>query len=439
MSYRCASCRFTAPKWMGFCPQCGREEPLIAEDETALAAKPSEAIPLDRVRDIAVDRSSTGLAELDRLLGGGVVPGSVILLGGEPGIGKSTLLLQAAGEVASAGSRVLLVSAEESPDQIGLRANRLGIKNGDVLLLSEGDIDAALATAAQVQPTVVIIDSIQSIHATGLNASSGGVAQVRECAARASRFAKQHGIAVFLIGHVTKDGELAGPKLLEHMVDVVLSLEGETEHGLRVLRSMKNRFGATHVAALFEMHSEGLLEVPDPSAAFVGGWQGSVPGTVVFPAVQGRRPVLVEVQALVAKSHSQMPRRSVRGLEQARLQQTLAVLEKHAGFRFANQEVFAGVVGGLRISEPAADLPVALAIVSSLLEEPLGPVAAWGEVGLTGELRPVPHSVVRADEAERIGIPSVIASGVGGPERIVDAIRQADLVPREWRPRASHW
>ncbi|MDP8959490.1 MAG: AAA family ATPase, partial [Actinomycetota bacterium] len=348
--------------------------------------------------------------------------------GGEPGVGKSTLLLQAAASLAGQGRRVLLASAEESVQQLGLRAQRVGIVGEGVYLLAEPDVDAVLAAARELRPDLLVVDSVQTLTASELGSSPGGVVQVRECAGRVIRFAKEHGTATVLVGHVTKDGGIAGPKLLEHVVDVVLYLEGELEHGLRVLRGLKNRFGPTHAVGLFEMQGEGLVQVPDPSAMLLGDWRGSVAGTVVFPAVEGRRPVLVEVQALVSSSSTHQPRRSVKGLEPARIHQLLAVLERHARLPFSNLEVYVSVVGGVRVREPAADLPIALALASSLLDRPLGAAGAWGEVGLTGEVRPVPHEARRREEAARLGLERVVASGRGGVARIDQALAEAGLM-----------
>lgn len=427
--YACTTCGYRSPKWMGFCPQCQTAEALVEQTATAgrRVAAPSP-LPLRLVGETAVPRRSTGLEEVDRVLGGGLVSGAAVLVGGEPGVGKSTLLLQMAGSLAARGSTVLVASAEESAEQVGLRARRLGLDAEGVFLLAEDDVDAILAAAEELHPHLLVVDSVQAVAAGEVDGSAGGVAQVRECAARVIRFAKERGTAAVLVGHVTKNGGIAGPKLLEHMVDVVAYLEGDADRGVRLLRSLKNRFGATHRVGLFEMRDEGLAELSDPSAAFLSGWQGSVAGTVVFPTVEGRRPVLVELQALVAPSSTPQPRRSVRGLESARLHQLLAVLERHAGLGFSGRDVYVAVVGGFRIDEPAADLPVALALASSLLDRPLGPVAAWGEVGLTGELRAVAQQERRREEAHRVGAERVIAPRSGERLRIIDALQEAGLL-----------
>jgi DNA repair protein RadA/Sms len=442
MAFRCDTCSYSSGKWMGFCPQCGSQVALTEVVEAGLrtGTKSREPVPvpvpvpLSKVGENPVSKAPVGISEFDRVLGGGLVPGSAILLGGEPGVGKSTLALQIAMAMVAAGGKVLVATAEESSEQVGLRAQRLAgmvAADGDldaILLLPGDDIDGILAVADEQRPDLVLIDSIQTVGAREVGGAPGGVAQVRECAARAIRFAKDRGVSVVLIGHVTKDGGIAGPKLLEHMVDVVLYLEGDPDHGLRTLRSLKNRFGATHQAGLFEMRQEGMVEVADPSAALIDGFQGTVPGTAVLPTVDGRRPMLVEVQALVLATSHPQPRRSFRGVDQARVPQLLAVLERHAGLSTAGSEVYVNVVGGVRVTEPAADLAVALAIASSLQDRALGSVAAWGEVGLAGELRSVPMDATRREEAARLGIKTHISPQDGGPKRLIDALTQAALL-----------
>ena len=427
MTFRCGECGYRSGKWMGFCPQCRSDAGLIEEERTHRGGRVPIPTPLSEAGSRKVPRSAVGIGEIDRVLGGGLVPGSVVLVGGEPGVGKSTLLLQAAGSLALGSGDVLIASAEESEDQVGLRAQRLGVMTQGVSLLAEQDVDAIIATAAEQRPDLLIVDSIQTVGASEVGSSPGSVAQVRESGARLTRFAKDHDIAVILVGHVTKDGGIAGPKHLEHMVDVVLYLEGESDQGLRTLRSLKNRFGATHVVGLFEMATVGLVEVADPSKEFLSNWRHNVAGSVVVPAVQGRRPVLVEVQALVAPTKLMQPRRSTRGIEAARLHQLLAVLARHGGVSFDDREVYAGLVGGLRVVEPAIDLPLALALVSSLLDKPLGRLAAWGEVGLTGEIRSVPHESRRREEANRLGVERIVSPTEVGS--LVDALRRAGLSP----------
>ncbi len=430
MSYACGDCGFTTTRWMGFCPQCRGSDALqaVTAPARAMTRLPTAPVPLPEVPVGGEPRLRTGVAEVDRVLGGGLVPGSTLLLGGEPGVGKSTLLLQLAAAVAGRGGSVLYATAEESAAQVAGRARRLGASHGGVSLLAERDVDLVVGAAAGERPDVLVVDSIQTVGSDGVGAA-GGVAQVRECTARLVRLAKEQGVVVVLVGHVTKDGAVAGPKQVEHVVDAVLYLEGETDRGLRVLRSLKNRFGPTHQAGLFEMRDAGLVPVEDPSRALVGGWTGHAPGAVVFPTVEGRRPVLVEVQALVADAGPLPPRRSVRGLDAPRVHQVLAVLHRHAGLSFASSHVYVAVAGGVRVREPAGDLAVALALASSLLDRPLGPVAAWGEVGLTGEVRPASHDARRREEASRLGISRVVAPAADRRgSRLVDALTEVAMV-----------
>lgn len=383
--------------------------------ESQEAAGPSPAPrSLREHAGAARERMAVGIGAVDEVLGGGLVPGAVALLGGEPGVGKSTLVLQVAGLLTASGRSVLLASGEESGSQIAARAERLGV-TASMPLVADREVAAVEAAAAATTPDILIVDSVQTLTASGVAGAAGGVAQVREATDQIVQFAKRTDTAVVLIGHVTKDGSLAGPKLLEHMVDVVLYLEGESAGGLRILRSLKNRYGATHQTALFEMSERGLASVGDPSRLLTAGWSGSVPGSVVFPGMEGKRPILVEIQALVAPTSAPQPRRSVRGLESARLHQLLAALERHAGLPFHDHEVYVAVSGGVRVREPAADLPVALAVASSLLGVPLGRTAAWGEVGLTGEVRPVTGEKRRRAEADRLGISTLLdATSTGG-------------------------
>jgi len=420
MTYRC-ECGYRSTKWMGFCPQCGSRDALI-EDTTGSGRDTPDIVDVRAAVGSVRHHDPVGLNEVDRVLGGGIVPGAVALVGGEPGVGKSTLLLQMAGSFAAQGRTVLVASAEESVDQVGLRAKRIGLDPEGVSLVGEADIDLVLAATRALSPDLVIIDSIQTVFASDLGSTAGTVAQVRECAARVIAHAKACSTAAILVGHVTKDGGIAGPKTLEHMVDVVLYLEGEDTMGFRVLRGLKNRFGPTHGLGLFEMRSDGLAEVVDPSAALLSEWRGSVPGTVVFPSVEGRRPVLVEVQGLVAPSQVPQPRRSVRGVPPARVHQLLAVMQRHAGIALASSEVYVNVVGGVHVSEPGVDLPVALALASSVFDVPLGSVASWGEIGLTGEIRAVPNERRRREEVARLGIERVVAGTKGEPMGLREAL-----------------
>lgn len=376
-----------------------------------------------------MERIATGWSEVDRVLGGGLVRGSAVLLGGEPGVGKSTLLLQMAGGLGSHRSPVVVASAEESAHQVAMRAERTGVAAASINLVSDDDVDAIVALAHDMKPDVLIVDSIQTVGVAEIPSAAGGVAQVRESAARLIRLAKTTGTVVVLVGHVTKEGGLAGPKILEHMVDVVLYLEGDPDRGLRVLRSNKNRFGATHVSGMFDMQGDGLVEVVDPSKLFLDGWETKVAGTIVYPAVEGRRSVLVEIQALVAPTNQAQPRRSVRGLDSARVNQVIAVLDRHAGLSLSDKEIYVNVVGGWRLDEPGCDLPVALALASSVANQPLGRLAAWGEVGLAGEVRSVPFEARRAEELDRMGLVERVAAGGGESIRLADALRRAGLEP----------
>jgi DNA repair protein RadA/Sms len=414
---------------MGFCPQCGVTEPLVEEAGTVRSAsRAAEPVGLRAASERTFDRRPISWGEIDRVLGGGIVAGSVLLLGGEPGVGKSTLLLQMAGALAGSGQSVIVASAEESADQVAMRAGRLGIVDDLISLVSDDDVDAIVALAERDRPALLIIDSIQTVGVSEIPAAPGGVAQVRESAARLVRLAKTTGVAVVLVGHVTKDGGLAGPKMLEHMVDVVLYLEGDPDRGFRVLRSVKNRFGATHVSGMFEMRSEGLTEVDDPSKVFLEGWEPDVPGTVIYPAVEGRRSILVEIQALVSPTRQAQPRRSIRGLDPTRVNQVLAVLDRHSSLSLHDQEVYVNVVGGWRIDEPGCDLAVALAVASSHADHPLGRLAAWGEIGLAGEVRGIPMETRRIEELDRMGLERRIAPLGGRPLRLRDGLDQAGLV-----------
>jgi DNA repair protein RadA/Sms len=364
-----------------------------------------------------VPRLLTAIGELDRVLGGGLVPGSLVLLGGSPGIGKSTLTNMALGNLAAAGRRTLYVSGEESAAQIRLRAERLvGATSGalEVPVLAETDLDTILATLRSERPEVVVIDSVQTLHAADLSGAPGSVGQVREVAARIMQVAKTDGIAVLLVGHVTKEGSLAGPRVLEHLVDCVLQFEGERERTYRTLRALKNRFGSTNEAGVFEMRSGGLVEVLDASARFVAEATGK-PGSVILAAMEGSRPLLVEVQALVSPSELVPPRRVVNGLDRNRLALVLAVLGRHAGIGAGSADVFVNVVGGVRVEEPGADLAIALAVASAVRGIPLRasagtrPVACFGELGLTGELRTVGHADRRTSEATKFGLREIVS------------------------------
>ena len=431
-THRCSDCGAAAPKWSGRCATCGAWNTLIEEVEAPRpAGGPLDGIgPADRPTPILeVDTSEgaprpTGVAELDRVLGGGLVPGSVTLLGGEPGIGKSTLLLQVAAARARAGESVLYVSGEESKQQVRARAERLGALEPRMWLLAETLLPAVVAALDEVRATTVVVDSIQTVMDPDLGSAPGSIVQVRECAHRLVREAKERGIAVVLVGHVTKDGGLAGPRVLEHVVDTVLSFEGERHHALRLLRAAKHRFGPTSELGLFEMTESGLAGVPDPSGLFLADRRAGIAGSVVVPIVEGQRPLLVEVQALVSPSALALPRRSAQGLDNSRLALLTAVLDKRAGLGMSTLDVYVSAIGGVRLAEPGSDLGVCLALASSLTGEVVpADLVACGEVGLAGELRQVAQTPRRLAEAARLGfkrviVPASAPNGVDGVEVI---------------------
>src|SRR4051812_43062774 len=426
----CSACGHAEARWHGQCPGCGEWNTLVEEAAPvaragsgggSAAARRARAaarpVALRDVRAEAVARLGTGIGELDRVLGGGLVPGSLVLLGGSPGIGKSTLTGMAMGNLAGAGRRTLYVSGEESAAQIRLRAERLehgACRALDVPVLPETDLDAVLATIEAERPDVCVIDSVQTLNAADLTGAPGSVGQVREVAARLMRVAKAASTTVILVGHVTKEGAIAGPRVLEHLVDCVLQFEGERERTYRTLRALKNRFGSTSETGVFEMKQGGLVEVLDPSARFVGEATGK-PGSVVLAAMEGSRPLLVEVQALVSQSELVPPRRVCTGIDRNRLALVLAVLGRHAGVGVGTSDVFVNVVGGVRVDEPGADLAVALAVASAARGVALGaagrPLACFGELGLTGELRTVGHPERRLEEAAKFGLGEALHPG----------------------------
>jgi len=414
--YECSACGAQSPKWLGRCSGCGGWNTL---EEQRVAPRGSRSAPAPRAKlsapvaigDVVADdaeRFSTGISELDRVLGGGVVRGGVTLLGGEPGIGKSTLLMQAVAGVAQSGRRVLYVTGEESAAQVAMRARRLGVQES-LLLLATTDVDDALAALGADRYDMVVIDSIQTLRSAELESAAGSVAQLRDVAGRLTEFAKSQGVSLFVIGHVTKDGSLAGPKVLEHLVDTVLSFEGDATHAYRIVRATKNRFGPAQELGVFEMAQEGLRQVLDASALFIAERPLRAAGSVVIPTTQGTRPLLVEVQALVAPALYGAPRRVTTGLDSNRLAVLLAVLQRRAGMHVLDQDVFASVAGGARVDEPAVDLALCVAIVSSLRDRAVPPeLALFGEVGLTGELRAVPRPAVRIQEARKLGFTRVL-------------------------------
>ncbi|NUE66891.1 MULTISPECIES: DNA repair protein RadA [Snodgrassella] len=428
--FQCRSCGGNSPKWQGRCPHCGEWNTL--EETTVLptaasnsrfqswAAGQTQVQLLADVSAVEVQRTATGMGELDRVLGGGLVEGAVILLGGDPGIGKSTLLLQTIAQMAEKES-VLYVSGEESAQQVALRAQRLGVQADRVHLLAEIRVEAISAAIARQQPRVVVIDSIQTMYSDSITSAPGSVSQVRECAAQLTRLAKQQGISMLLVGHVTKDGAIAGPRVLEHMVDTVLYFEGETHSNYRMIRAIKNRFGAANELGVFAMTEKGLKGVSNPSALFLSSYRDDVPGSCVLVTQEGSRPLLVEIQALVDDAHGFAPKRLTVGLAQERLAMLLAVLNRHAGIACYDQDVFLNAVGGVKITEPAADLAVILAMLSSYRNRPLPEkLIVFGEVGLSGEIRPVPRGQERLREAEKLGFTHAIVPAANCPKRVAD-------------------
>ncbi|MBK1656270.1 DNA repair protein RadA [Allochromatium vinosum] len=432
-AYVCNACGARYPKWAGQCQECGAWNSL--QEVAELRRRPAErsggyagVVDSNKIETLAAvspeerQRVQSGIGELDRVLGGGLVAGSVVLIGGDPGIGKSTLLLQACAALA-AEQPVLYVSGEESPQQIGLRARRLGLSGGGIRLLAETCVEQILAHAEQERPRVMVVDSIQTLYTETLQSAPGSVSQVRESAAQLVRFAKQRDTVVFLVGHVTKDGALAGPRVLEHMVDTVLYFEGEHGGPFRIVRSIKNRFGAVNELGVFSMGDQGLREVKNPSAIFLSRHDQPVSGSLVMVTREGTRPLLVEVQALVDESPLANPRRVALGLDQNRLSMLLAVLHRHGGIGMFNQDVFVNVVGGVRIAETAADLPVLLAVLSSYRDRPLPlDLAAFGEIGLSGEVRPVPNGPDRLREAVKHGIRRAIVPKGNAPKEGVEGL-----------------
>ena len=417
IDYACTSCGFSSPKWLGRCPDCGKwgsivEEIAPAEPKyrVAVDAFPaSKPVRLTEVSGSAGVRAKSGIGEFDRVMGGGIVPSSATLIGGDPGIGKSTILLQAAKGLAREGKPVLYVSGEESEAQVKLRATRLGIDEKEIYLLSETSVERVMAIAAEMAPSALLIDSIQTMFTSDLPGAPGSVGQVRECAGRLVFFAKKAGMSVFLVGHVTKEGMIAGPRVLEHLVDTVLYFEGEKGHPYRILKAVKNRFGSTNEIGVFEMRSSGLAEVADPSGLFLSERSEDASGTLVFPAIEGTRPLLVEVQALASQSFLAMPRRTTLGVDTNRVILLCAILEKKAGLSLYNQDIFVNVAGGIELDETAADLAILCSVASSLKDQviPAGTVV-FGEVGLGGEVRAIPMAEPRLNEAARMGFTRAI-------------------------------
>ena len=452
--FRCQQCEYTSPKWMGRCPDCGQWNTFVEEKEApslrGVAARPqltdfsSAVMPLHEVSVDAFKRRATGIAEFDRMLGGGVVPGSLILLGGPPGIGKSTLMLQVSAALAAAmpgkdnEAGVLYVSGEESLSQVKSRADRLNIKGRGLYLVSETNLENILENINKVAPAVVVIDSIQTTYRQDLAGAPGSVGQVRECTAEFLRLAKSKGITIFLLGHVTKEGDIAGPRVLEHIVDTVLYFETERQQVYRVLRAYKNRFGPTSEIGVFEMKATGLAEVANPSLLFLGERSINTPGSTVVATIEGTRPLLLEVQALVTRTNFGLPRRMVSGYDLNRVILLIAVLEKRLGLNLESQDVFVNVVGGVRIKETGVDLGIACAIASANSGFVCPPkLLILGEVGLAGEVRSIAQVVERAIEAEKLGFEKIIIPktnlktltykgklGVTGVESVQQAIEE---------------
>ena len=427
--YACTECGGTSPKWQGQCPGCGAWNTLVESVAESPArhrfggiAGSSRLLQLAQVSAKEAPRLPTGSAEFDRVLGGGVVSGQVVLIGGDPGVGKSTLLLQVLTGM-SAAHRTLYVSGEESADQIALHARRLQLQSDTLQLLAEVQLEKILAALGSATPEIAVIDSIQTLYSESLTSAPGSVAQVRECVAQLARYAKQSGTIVVLVGHVTKEGALAGPRVVEHIVDTVLYFEGDTQSSYRLIRAFKNRFGPVNELGVFAMTDKGLRGVANPSALFLSRHESDVAGSCILAAQEGTRPLLVEIQALVDAAHTPSPRRLTVGLEQNRLAMLLAVLHRHAGIACYDQDVFVNAVGGVRISEPAADLAVLLAIVSSLRGKPLPEkLVVFGEVGLVGEVRPAPRGQERLREAAKLGFCQAIIPRTNLPKQKLDGL-----------------
>ncbi|MBP5987188.1 MAG: DNA repair protein RadA [Azonexus sp.] len=428
--YSCTECGATSPKWQGQCPGCNQWNTLV---ETVAEKAPTNSrfeslAPAAKLQNLSeieareVERISTGIGEFDRALGGGLVNGGVVLIGGDPGIGKSTLLLQALAHL-SLTNKVLYVSGEESGEQVALRARRLGLDTRQLQLMAEINLERILATLQAEQPVVAVIDSIQTLWSDQLSSAPGSVAQVRECAAQLTRLAKQSGITVILVGHVTKEGALAGPRVLEHIVDTVLYFEGDTHSSFRLVRAFKNRFGAVNELGVFAMTETGLKGVSNPSALFLSQHGQDVAGSCVMVTQEGTRPLLVEIQALVDSSHGN-PRRLTVGLDPQRLAMLLAVLHRHAGIVCFDQDVFVNAVGGVKITEPAADLAVLLSITSSLKNKPLpSKLIVFGEVGLAGEIRPAPRGQERLKEAAKLGFTRALIPEANRPKQAIPGMQ----------------
>jgi DNA repair protein RadA/Sms len=425
--YTCAECGWTTAKWVGRCGECqawdtmregavggSRGLGVVRQMKAHAIVASSAAKPITDVSTVAVAASPTGVAEFDRVLGGGLVPGAVVLLSGEPGVGKSTLLLEVAAKTARGGARVLYVSGEESVGQIRLRAERTNALTENLYLAAETDLATVLGQIDAVSPDLLVVDSVQTVAHSEIDGAAGMPSQVREVASNLIRVAKERNLPVILIGHVTKDGNIAGPRALEHLVDVVCHFEGDRQTSLRFVRSLKNRFGPTDEVGCFEMTGEGIREVSDPSGLFLSRSESPVSGTCVTVTIEGKRALIAEVQALVVKTSAPQPRRVTNGVDSSRVAMLLAVLERRAGLRLSESDVYVSTVGGVRLTEPAADLAIALAIASAVQDRPLAHnLAAFGEISLAGEIRQVTHPKVRANEAARLGFSRTVDAKVG--------------------------
>jgi DNA repair protein RadA/Sms len=427
--YVCSDCGGQTTRWQGQCPQCGAWNSLVEtvadppdQRRHRAAGKAAALTPLSRISAKESPRMPTGVGELDRALGGGLVTGQVVLIGGDPGIGKSTLLLQALAWMSGARKSVY-VTGEESAEQVALRAQRLQVDTAEVQLLAETQLERIAATLEAEKPEIAVIDSIQTVYTEALQSAPGSVAQVRECAAQLTRLAKQRGIALVFVGHVTKEGALAGPRVLEHIVDTVLYFEGDPNSSFRLVRAVKNRFGPVNELGVFAMTEKGLRGVANPSALFLSQHREPVAGSCILVTSEGTRPLLVEVQALVDRTQAVAPRRLAQGLDQNRLAMLLAVLHRHAGIACSDQDVFVNAVGGVRITEPAADLAILLAVVSSFREQPLPErLVVFGEIGLAGEVRPAPRGQDRLREAAKLGFRRALIPRANAPKQPIDGI-----------------